>query len=253
VSVLDAALSLRHPPFELDVDLRVDERGLVLVGPNGAGKTTTLLVLAGVRPVSRGRIVLDGTTLLDSERAIDLSPDRRRVAYVPQDYALFPHMTAEENVAFSFGALEAPPPRRERRRRARALLDDLGVADLAARRPATLSGGEKQRVALARALAVDPRALLFDEPLAALDVETRDEVRSFLVATLQKLGRPYIVVTHDRDDARAFGAPIAVLEGGRIVQRGEFETLARDPATPFVSKLFAARRDPAGHSEEENP
>jgi molybdate transport system ATP-binding protein len=238
MSVLQAAFVLRTPSFELDIDVAIGELGLVLVGPNGAGKTTTLLVLAGVRPVSRGRIVLDGTTLFDDERGIDLSPDRRRVAYVPQHYALFPHLTAEQNVAFSFGALSPLPSRRERRLRARALLDDVGVAHLAGRRPDTLSGGEKQRVALARALAVDPRALLFDEPLAALDVETRDEVRSFLVATLRKLGRPFVVVTHDRDDARAFGAPIAVLEGGRIVQRGDIAALEVTPATPFITKLF---------------
>jgi molybdate transport system ATP-binding protein len=230
----DFALGAGAPRLELDVE--VDERGLVLVGPNGAGKTTTLLALLGLVRPARGTIAADGALLFDAGRGLDVPPEQRRLAYLPQDLALFPHLSAADNVAFGL----AGRPRRARRAQARALLDRLGVGALADRRPATLSGGERQRVALARALAVEPRALLLDEPLAALDAEARAEVRAFLCATLRELGRPFIVVSHDGGDVRALGAPVVVLEGGRVVQRGDAAALARAPATPFVARLFAA-------------
>jgi ABC-type Fe3+/spermidine/putrescine transport system ATPase subunit len=225
---LEATLAFRSGALEVEVELGASARGLVLVGPNGAGKTSTLLALLGVRP-SRGRVIVGGEALHE------LPVEERRLAWVPQSYALFPHLTAEENVRFALAAR----PRRERRARARELLEQLGVGHVAARRPAELSGGERQRVALARALGVDPRALLLDEPLAALDVENRAAVRGFLAAELAALGRPWILVTHDVADVRALGAPVAVLERGRVVQRGAAEELARAPATPFVARLFS--------------
>jgi molybdate transport system ATP-binding protein len=225
---LDAKLELTAGSFSLAVELSVDARGLVLVGPNGAGKTSILLALLGVR-ASRGAIRVGGEALEG------LPVEDRRLAWVPQGYALFPHLSAEDNVRFALAA-RAP---RERTARARELLAQLGVAHVAARRPAELSGGERQRVALARALAVDPRALLLDEPLAALDVETRAAVRAFLAAELAELGRPWILVTHDPADVRALGAPVAVVEQGRIVQRGDAAEIEREPRGAFVRTFFA--------------
>lgn len=208
-------------PYLLDLELETSGT-LVIVGPNGSGKTTLLLALLGALRPTRGRVEVGGTVLFDSEARVDVPVEERRVGFVPQDYALFPHLTVEENVGFSGGA---------------GPLKDLGLEPLRARKPATLSGGEKQRVALARALAVSPRALLLDEPLAALDVQSRRTVRAFLAGWLKQLGLPTLVVTHDPQDAKALGGDIAVLEAGRIVQRGTFEALAANPATPFVAEL----------------
>jgi len=233
MTALAAALAVPAGPMTVDVELAADERGLVVVGPNGAGKTTILRGLLGVRP-ARGTVRVGEELLFDSARGIDVPTEERRLAYVPQDYALFPHLSAADNVAFALRG-----PRVERRRQAGALLERLGVAAIADRRPAALSGGERQRVALARALALEPRALLLDEPLAALDVEAKDGVRAFLAAELRKLGRPFVLITHDADDVRAFGAPILVVEKGRVAQRGELAALARSPATAFAAKFFA--------------
>jgi molybdate transport system ATP-binding protein len=208
-------------PYLLDVELETSGT-LVIVGPNGSGKTTLLLTLLGALKPTRGRIEVGGAVLFDSEAGVEVPIEERRLGFVPQDYALFPHLTVEQNVGFSGGT---------------GPLKDLGLEPLLARKPATLSGGEKQRVALARALAVSPRALLLDEPLAALDVQSRKSVRAFLAGWLKQLGLPTLVVTHDPEDAKALGEDIAVLEAGRIVQRGTFDALAAKPATPFVADL----------------
>jgi molybdate transport system ATP-binding protein len=236
MTALAANLAIRLGELDLEIELAVDERGLVLVGPNGAGKTTVLLALVGARRPARGRITIAGDVLFDSTTSVDRPTEERELAYLPQDYALFPHLTAVDNVAFGLRG-----PRAERIAKARALLEHLGVGAVAERHPGGLSGGERQRVALARALAPSPRAILLDEPLAALDVESRDSVRAFLVAELRAQHRPFIVIAHDRDDVRAFAAPVAVLERGRVVQRGELATLEASPATSFTARLLGPR------------
>src|SRR5262249_21861185 len=225
-----ASLAVRLGALDLEVELDVDARGLVVVGPNGAGKTTLLLALVGARRPARGRIAVGGSVLFDGDARIDVPTEERGLAYLPQDYALFPHLDAAANVAFGLRG-------RNRLDTARSLLERLGVGAVAGRRPPALSGGERQRVALARALAASPRALLLDEPLAALGVEARAGVRAFPGAELRALGRPFIVVTHDRDDIRALAAPIAVLERGRIAQRGSLAELEAAPGTAFVKRL----------------
>jgi molybdate transport system ATP-binding protein len=221
-------------PLRLDVRLSLDKGTMVLAGPNGAGKTSALLLLLGIAQPSDGRIELDGRAVYDSSQRIDVPPEQRSLGYVPQDYALFPHLTVLRNVLFG---LELRLPREAAERRAREMLDELGLSAAAARRPAELSGGERQRVALARALATEPRALLLDEPLAALDASARRSVRSFLAARLHALRIPALVVTHDSADAEALGDRIAVLEEGRIVQEGALDDLRRAPATAFVSQF----------------
>jgi molybdate transport system ATP-binding protein len=233
---LVANIAVRAGALDLEIALEVDDRGLVLVGPNGAGKTTVLLAMVGARRPARGRITIAGDVLFDGDGGIDRPTEERGLAYLPQSYALFPHLTAAWNVAFGLRG-----PRAERIDRARSLLDRLGVGSVADRHPGALSGGEQQRVALARALAPSPRALLLDEPLAALDVESRQSVRAFLIAELRAQHRPFIVVAHDRDDVRAFAAPVAVVERGRIVQRGELASLEASPATSFTAHLLGGR------------
>jgi molybdate transport system ATP-binding protein len=233
---LSADLTTRLGAFELRLDLSVaGGQILAVVGPNGAGKTTALLSLLGIVTPESGRINVGEDRLFDSVGGVDVATEDRRIGYVPQDYALFPHLTARQNVAFALACRVPAQPRQERHQRAQALLDQLGVNDFGDRRPAALSGGERQRVALARALATAPQALLFDEPFAALDVTARGEVRRTLRAQLAQLGLPALVVTHDRADVEALGADVIVLEAGRIVQRGSLAQLSAAPATPYVA------------------
>ena len=226
--------------MRLTVDLRVPERGvaaafevhsgatLAIVGPNGAGKSTLVQAIAGL-------IDSQGTVALDGRRLDGLPPERRRVGLVFQDYLLFPHLSVLENVAFG--------PRAQGRRDARAVasaqLDRLGIADLASRQPAQLSGGQSQRVALARALVADPQVLLLDEPLAALDVEVRDEVRAELREHLARFDGVTLVVTHDLEDVAALARDVLVLEAGGVTQRGTVRGLIRAPATAYAERLVA--------------
>jgi molybdate transport system ATP-binding protein len=216
----------------LDVCFAAGDGPTILVGPNGAGKTTVLRAIAGAATGLRGRVLLRGAVLLDDARGVCLPPEARRVGYVPQGLGLFPHLTAEDNVAFGCGHGPAARPR------ARAALERLGALHLADRRPAALSGGERQRVALARALAVEPAGLLLDEPLSALDVGQRRRTRTLLAEHLRQASRPALVVTHDVRDIMALGGEVVVIEAGRVTQQGRAEVLARAPATEFVADLL---------------
>jgi molybdate transport system ATP-binding protein len=240
MTALDVTVRRRAGSFELDVQVAAAEAPLAIVGPNGAGKTTLLLSILGVVPVDGGRVALGGDVLFDDQAGVDVAVEDRRIAYVPQDYALFPHLTAGENVEFALACRRPAPRTRDRRGRARALLERLGALEYADRRPRELSGGERQRVALARALATDPRALLFDEPFAALDAGAREEVRLSLRAWLADLRLPAMIVTHDRRDVEALGASVAVIEAGRVVQRGELAELEARPATEYVARFVTA-------------
>jgi molybdate transport system ATP-binding protein len=244
--LLEVAIRKRLGSFELDLgfDLPAHPPAVALVGPNGAGKTSALLALLGIVRPDAGYVRLDGEPLFDAGGRIDVPTEERGIAYVPQDYALFPHLTAAENVVFALGCLPRSRPARERREEARALLDRLGVLGCADRWPRTLSGGERQRVALARALARSPRLLLFDEPFAALDASVRGEVRTYLRERLAELALPAVIVTHDLADVQALEAPVLVLEGGRVVQRGRLAELAAAPATDYVARFCGLSRRP---------
>jgi len=222
----------------LDLDLEGDDTPTAILGPNGSGKTTLLRLIAGAYRPEGGRISIGDRTLFDAERGVDLPPEQRGVGYVPQGYGLFPHLRVIDNVAFGLSTSSRRQPRAERLRAAMALLEELECAHLAERMPAGLSGGEQQRVALARALLVDPRILLLDEPLSALDAAARRTLRGFLSTRLRKRGRPSIIVTHDLRDVVALGAYVYVLEHGRVVQRGTATELRQRPATDFVAEVF---------------
>ena len=199
--------------FTLDVDVRFARGVTVLAGPSGAGKSTVLRLIAGLVRPDAGRVALEGRTLHDERTFV--APFRRDVAYVFQEYALFPHLSALENVAFGLRARGVA--RGARHDVARRWLERLGIAPLERARPHALSGGERQRVALARALAWEPRALLLDEPFAALDGATAARVRDELRPTLHALGVPVVLVTHDETDARTFDAPVIRIEAGRVI------------------------------------
>ena len=223
--------------FKLDVAAAIGPgECLALAGPSGAGKSSVLRIIAGLLRPDRGRVACGDRVWLDTARGIDLPPDERRCGYVFQDYALFPHLTAWQNVAYGLTRL----PRGERRGRAVALLERFGVAERADARPRTLSGGERQRVAVARALAVEPDALLLDEPLAALDARTRAAAGRELAAVLREAAVPALLVTHDFQEAALLGDRVGVIDGGRIVQLGTAGELAAAPASPFVADFTGA-------------
>jgi ABC-type sulfate/molybdate transport systems ATPase subunit len=228
---LDITVPLRH--FALDVALEVGGGETVaLVGPSGAGKTTVLRAIAGAVRPRAGRITLGDATLFDAERRIDRPPETRRVGYVFQEYALFPHMTVRQNVAFAGRA------------RADELLERFGIARLADARPRRLSGGERQRVGLARALASDPAVLLFDEPLSALDAHTRARMRGELFDLLRELHLPALLVTHDFEDAAALADRVGVIVEGRIHQTDTPAGLVAAPSDAFVASFVGSNLMP---------
>jgi ABC-type sulfate/molybdate transport systems ATPase subunit len=233
---LDIAVALRS--YELGVSLSVGAETVALVGPSGAGKTTVLRAIAGLRRPDSGRIALGDRAWFDSSAKVDLPPERRSVGLVFQDYALFPHMTVKANVGFG-GASEADVAR---------LLDRLRIGHLAGERPGALSGGERQRVAVARALARDPKVLLLDEPLAALDAHTRGVVRAELSDVLETLGLPALLVTHDFRDAAALADRIGVIVDGRLRQEGTAAELVAHPADAFVASFTGGNLLP-GHGD----
>lgn len=206
-----------------------------VLGPNGAGKSTALRALAGLLALSSGRIELDGQVLDDAEGGEFVAPERRPVGVVFQDYLLFPHLSALENVAFGLRARGVD--RRSARERAETWLHRVGLGDYARSRPRALSGGQAQRVALARALVTDPRLLLLDEPLAALDASTRIEVRSELRHHLVDYPGTTVLVTHDPLDAMVLADRLLVLEGGHVVQQGTPTEIAHHPRTDYVAQL----------------
>ena len=223
--------------LELDVALDVDAgRCLALAGPSGAGKTSVLRLAAGLLRPEHGLVSCGEEVWLDTSRGVELEPERRGVGYVFQDYALFGHLRAWQNVAYPMRKV----PRGERRERAVALLERFGIGALADARPQTLSGGERQRVAVARALAREPRALLLDEPLSALDARTRASASRELAEVLAEVGVPALLVTHDFTEAALLGDEVAILDGGRIVQRGAAAELAAQPASAFVADFTGA-------------
>jgi molybdate transport system ATP-binding protein len=224
---------------ERDVDLALEVASgetLAVLGPNGSGKSTALAVTAGLVTPDAGRVVLDGTVLTDvgpGRPGVRVAPHARRTALLGQEPLLFPHLDALENVAF--GPRSTGTPRASARRDAQRWLDEVGVGELAARRPAQLSGGQAQRVAVARALAAEPGLLLLDEPLAALDVAVLPALRQTLRRVLAD--RTSIVVTHDPLDALLLADRVVVLSDGRVVEQGTSADVLSRPRSPFAARL----------------
>jgi molybdate transport system ATP-binding protein len=227
VATLSADFSLALRSFELKLALEV-ERTVALVGPSGAGKSSVLRVIAGLMKPGTGRIALGGEVWVDVDRRIDRRPDERRVGLVFQEYALFPHLTVQANVAYAGKG------------RVGELLERFRISHLATTRPDELSGGERQRVALARAIARDPGVLLLDEPLAALDAHTKADVRVELQALLRDFELPTLIVTHDYEDAAALADMIGVIVDGKLRQLGSPRQLVSEPRDPFVASLTGA-------------
>jgi molybdate transport system ATP-binding protein len=227
VATLSADFRLPLRAFELRLALEV-ERTVALVGPSGAGKSSVLRVISGLARPEAGRVELGGDAWVDVERGVFRAPEERRVGLVFQEYALFPHLSVRQNVAFAGKELVDE------------LLERFRISQLAGARPGELSGGERQRVALARALARDPVVLLLDEPLAALDAHTKATVRVELEELLRGFALPTLIVTHDYEDAVALAETVGVLVEGKLRQIGSPEELVARPADPFVASFTGA-------------
>jgi len=232
VIALDVRLEL--PRFPLRVRSELSAGGVAVLGPSGSGKTSLLETIAGLRPRAAGRVVLDGVVLQDDAAGVRLAPERRRVGYVPQDALLFPHRDVEGNVRFGI------------RRDARGdlfdeLVEILGLGPLLSRYPAAISGGERQRVALARALASEPRLLLLDEPLAALDVELKERILPYLLRVRDALRVPFLYVTHNAGEAAAVADEALLLREGAVVRQG--------PVDAVLAAMAAERVDPGARYE----
>ena len=230
----------RFPPrpdsagFALDLEFKADAAITVLFGPSGSGKTLTLDSIAGfVRP-DEGRILLDDDILFDAATGVHLAPRKRRCGYVFQNYALFPHMTLRNNLAFAVERL----PRLERHRRVNEMLERFHLAEVSGRRPHELSGGQKQRCSIARALIGAPRLLLLDEPARGLDAPLRAELYSTLREVREDFRIPILLVTHDLDEAFQLGNQMLVVREGRLVQSGPPREVIEEPENVEVARLL---------------
>ena len=232
---LHVAVAAHAGEFRLAIDLDVAAGEVVAVlGPNGAGKSTLLRVIAGLHPIDSGEVRVDGM-LLDDANGTWVPPERRRVGVVFADHRLFPHLRAVDNVAF--GLRSQGRSRVAARAAAAQWLTRMGLEDLIQRRPRDMSGGQAQRVALARALATEPTVLLLDEPLAALDVQTRAAIQGNLRQHLRRYGGATVLVTHDPVEALLLADRIVVVERGSIVQQGTAAEITTRPRTPYVARL----------------
>jgi molybdate transport system ATP-binding protein len=233
---LDSRITVHRGAFRLDLPLAIAPGEVVaLLGPNGAGKTTALRTLAGLLALTDGHINLAGQPLDQPRQRLFVPAQRRRIGVVFQDYLLFPHLTARDNVAFGPSCHGAG--RDQARATADRWLDQVGVAELADRKPRELSGGQAQRVALARALAVAPDLLLLDEPLAALDARTRLDTRAQLHRHLADHPGAALLVTHDPLDALVLADRLVIIEDGTVVQEGDAATITAQPRTDYVARL----------------
>ena len=234
---LEVAIEKQVSCFRLAVEFTADGAPLGLLGPSGSGKTMTLRAIAGLEKPDRGRIVLQGRVLFDSERGIDLPARERRIGLLFQNYALFPHLTVAENIAFGLRRV----PRPERTRRVAEQLAATHLTNLAGRYPASLSGGEQQRVALARALAVEPAALLLDEPFSALDTHLRSALERQLRETLETYRGSTLFVSHNLEEAYRVCEELVVLARGGVAARGPKEEIFRQPQTLEVARLTGCK------------
>jgi molybdate transport system ATP-binding protein len=225
--------------FILDASWTSDQPIVALVGPSGSGKTLTLQCIAGLIAPDSGRIVSAGRTLFDSAGRIDLPPQQRRIGYVFQGYALFPHMTVAQNIAY--GVPRATDGRNDASERTKRIIDRLGLSPLGSRYPSELSGGQQQRVALARALATDPDVLLLDEPFSALDAPLRRELSAELSQTLREWGKIAVLVTHDLPEAYQIADMVVLYEHGGTTAAVSKNDLLWNPSSERVARLIGAR------------
>jgi len=244
--MIQARIRKHYPPgpdsagFSLDVDFQAAGGVTVLFGPSGSGKTMSLEAVAGFIRPDEGRILLDDEILFDAGSGVNLPPQTRHCGYVFQNYALFPHMTLRENLAFAASSSRKRWPRLERHRRVNEMLERFHLAEVSGRRPHEVSGGQKQRCSVARALIIEPKLLLLDEPARGLDAPLRAELYEVLRQVRADFHIPILLVTHDLEECFQLGDEMIVLHQGRIVQRGIPRQVYDQPASVEVARLLGA-------------
>ncbi len=220
-----------------DVSFKVDKGEVVgLLGPSGCGKTTILRALAGLEDITRGEIFIDGKLVASSSKHVMVPPEKRRLGLVFQSYALWPHMTVHDNIAYCLHTRKLP--KEEREKKINEALELVGLPNLGGRYPAQLSGGQQQRIALARSLSYEPDVILLDEPLSNLDMKVRERMRGELRSLLKRLGLTSVFVTHDQEEAFVISDRILLIDKGAVVQEGSPEELYSQPLTPFVVEFI---------------
>ncbi len=233
---VEARIHKRLPPFELHIELRAAPGITVLLGPSGSGKTLTLNCLAGFTRPDDGRILVDEQIYFDAATRIHVPPQQRRCGYLFQEHALFPHMTVRENLRFA--AASQKQRGLNTRRRINDLLEAFELGDLAKRKPARLSGGEKQRAALARMLVGEPRLILLDEPTRGLDVRLRQSFYEIVRETRNRLNIPFLLVTHDLEECFELADAVCLMEGGRFLQTGSAEAVLTKPVSVAAAQFL---------------
>lgn len=241
MSGISVRLRKRVPGFELDVAWRVPAGFTVMFGYSGAGKSLTLALLTGAMRPDEGHVTIAGHTMVDTRTGVWVTPQQRRIGYVPQGSELFPHMTVRRNIEYGLKGF----PAAEKTARITELLDAMHIAPIAEKYPREISGGQRQRAALARALAPRPRALLLDEPLSALDLPVRVEMRALLKRVQQEQGIPVVMVTHDLYEAAILADSLVVYGADGVVQTGSLPDIVRDPGTPEIRRLMHSMELPA--------
>ena len=222
-----------------NLNMVIEDRSFItLLGPSGCGKTTTLRMIAGLETPTSGQIIIDGVTVFDAEKGINVPPDKRDVGFLFQNYALWPHMTVYKNIAFGLENLKWPKDKIAER--VEELLKMLKIEQFGSRYPSELSGGQQQRVAIARTLAPRPRVLFMDEPLSNLDAKLRTQMRTEIIKLHQKLDTTFVYVTHDQTEAMTMGDRIVVMKGGEIQQADTPQTLYDHPCNLFVAGFIGS-------------
>ena len=235
---LEVEIEKRFDGFTLRAQFTAQDTATAILGASGCGKSMTLRCIAGIVKPDKGRIVLDGVPLFDSEKKIDLPPQKRGVGLLFQNYALFPNMTVEQNILCG---LHAEPDRAKRRAACAEMIRALRLEGLEKRLPAALSGGQQQRVALARILAAKPRILMLDEPFSALDSYLREQVEGEVGALLAAFPGPALLVTHNRDEAYRLCREMIVMDGGRVLRAGETKAVFADPRSCTAARLTGCK------------
>ena len=235
---LEVAIEKRFAGFTLRAQFTAQDTATAILGASGCGKSMTLRCIAGIVKPDKGRIVLDGVPLFDSEKKIDLPPQKRGVGLLFQNYALFPNMTVEQNILCG---LHNQPDRAKRRAACAEMIRALRLEGLEKRLPAALSGGQQQRVALARLLAAKPKILMLDEPFSALDSYLREQVEGEVGALLAAFQGPALLVTHNRDEAYRLCREMIVMDGGRVLRAGETKAVFADPRSCTAARLTGCK------------
>ena len=235
---LEVKIEKSFSGFTLRAEFRAEDLPTAILGASGCGKSMTLRCIAGVVRPDRGRIVLDGVTLFDSEQKIDLPPQKRGVGLLFQNYALFPNMTVEQNILCG---LSAEPDRSKRRAACAEMLRAMRLEGLEKRFPAALSGGQQQRVALARILASRPKLLMLDEPFSALDSYLREQVEGEVGAVLASFAGPTLLVTHNRDEAYRLCREVIVMDAGKVLRAGEMKAVFASPESCTAARLTGCK------------